>query len=309
MHPSLKNPIVTSIPRPNLFIIGAMKAGTTSLHSYLDSHPQVFMCRPKEPMFFSRQENLEKGEEWYLDLFSSAGEALIIGESSTEYTKTPVFSGVARRIAKFNPEARFIYIMRDPIERTISHYWLMVRTMGERRDMLEAIINDPHYMDVSHYAMQLAPYLELFARDKIAALTLENLRTNTSEVLCNLFEWLGVDSSHDPSDFKERKNVTPRYVRQDRGFRFFSAFRRSPYWKAMKPLVPRPCRSIGRRLLGEEIDRTSISVDKVVDFLRPIQLEQTEALCKMLGRRFPEWTALYGTTSILDPARKDNCAS
>jgi hypothetical protein len=257
-------------------------------------------------MFFSRQENLEKGEEWYLDLFSSAGEALIIGESSTEYAKIPVFSGVARRIAKFNPEARFIYIMRDPIERTISHYWLMVRTMGERRDMLAAIINDPHYMDVSHYAVQLAPYLELFARDKITTLTLENLRTNTSEVLRNLFKWLGVDSSHDPSDFIERKNVTPRYVRQDRSFRFFSAFCRSPYWKAMKSLVPRPVHSIGRWLSGGEIDRASISVDKVVEFLRPTQLEQTEALCEMLGRRFPEWTTLHGTTSILDPARKDN---
>ena len=86
--------------------------------------------------------------------------------------------------------------------------------------------------------MQLAPYLELFGSDKITTLTLENLRTNTSEVLSALFEWLGVDIAHDPSAFKEQKNVTPRYVRQTRGPRIISTLYRSPFWKIMRPLVP-----------------------------------------------------------------------
>ena len=72
------------------------------------------------------------------------------------------FSGVAERIAKFNPEARFIYIMRDPIERTISHYWFNVRLQGEQRDMLTAIRNNPHIMDRQPLCHAISPILGAF---------------------------------------------------------------------------------------------------------------------------------------------------
>lgn len=288
-----------SKPRPNLFIIGAMKSGTTSLHSYLDNHPQIFMSKPKEPTFFSRESNLAKGEDWYLELFANAGEASIIGESSTEYTKVPD-DAVPQRIAKFNPESRFIYIMRDPIERTISHYWLMVRSQGERRDILTAIKRDSHYQDVSHYAMQLAPYFKIFGRDRVACLTLEKLKDNTSEVLKNLFSWLGVDSSQSFRIPEKKKNVTPQYIKKDKGFAFISAFSRSRYWQAIRPYIPRSLRSIGSGFSKEEIDRTATSTADVAEFLRPIQLEQTKTLSEMLEVQFPEWTTLYNKTSSSD---------
>lgn len=293
-----------SKPRPNLFIIGAMKSGTTSLHSYLDSHPQIFMCKPKEPKFFSRESNLAKGEEWYQELFAEAGNASIIGESSTEYSKVPDFAGVPQRIAKFNPKARFIYIMRDPIERTISHFWLSVRSQGERREMLTAIQQDPHYMNVSHYARQLSLYFEIFGRDRVACLTLEKMNSNTLEILRNLFVWLGVDSSFIPQILEKKKNVTPRYIKRDKSFAFISVFSRSRYWKTIRSLVPRSLRSIGSALTKEEIDRTATSTDKVAEYLRPIQLEQTQALSEMLCRQFPEWTTLYDKTSSSDHNQK-----
>jgi len=110
-------------PRPNLFVIGAMKSGTSSLHATLAAHPQIFMCRKKEPDYFIEQCNWSRGERWYLSLFARAGDKPIIGESSTGYTQAPRFHGVPQRIRGFRPDARFVYIMRDPIERTISHYW------------------------------------------------------------------------------------------------------------------------------------------------------------------------------------------
>ena len=109
--------------RPNLFIIGAMKSGTTTLHEYLDSHPQIAMSRIKEPGFFVEELTLRQGEDWYLSLFEQDDRFRYRGESSTHYTKLPVFRGVAERLSRFNPEARLIYIMRNPIERLVSHYW------------------------------------------------------------------------------------------------------------------------------------------------------------------------------------------
>ena len=84
-----------------------------------------------------------RGEEHYLRLFHSCGDAVWLGEASTNYTKRPMVDGVPERLHRFNPEARFIYVMRDPIERTISHYWHMVSYHAERRPILKAIKPSP----------------------------------------------------------------------------------------------------------------------------------------------------------------------
>ena len=114
-------------PRPNLFVIGAMKSGTTSLHNYLNDHPDIFMSQRKEPNYFvdlSRSFRSSRGtpvrnETDYLTLFESAEECSVIGESSTSYAKMPGYYCDLKKIAKSVPNPIFIYIMRDPIERTV----------------------------------------------------------------------------------------------------------------------------------------------------------------------------------------------
>ncbi len=281
--------------RPNLFLIGAMKSGTSSLHAYLNSHPQIFMSTPKEPAFFVKESSWANGEQWYLSLFETAKDEVIIGESSTSYTKAPHHSGVAERIARFNPEARFTYVMRDPVERTISHYWFNARFYGDRRDMLTAIRDDRRYQDVSNYPMQLAPYRELFGADRIATLTFEELISNTSNAFRELFSFLGVDSSIIPDSLEARENVTPAKLSIPKNRRFDRLIR-SPIVQVLKPSLPRPLISLANRFSHryEYVNRKALPVDKVVDFLRPIQREQVQSLGEMLGRKFPEWTTLYG---------------
>jgi hypothetical protein len=116
-----------------------MKSGTTFLWSLLASHPSIFLSRPKEPSYFVDPIQLrelkpwfwERGywrsEELYLSLFQTAHGAKIVGEASVYYTHLPLASGVVERISQFNPDARLIYVMRDPIARTISHYWRRAR--------------------------------------------------------------------------------------------------------------------------------------------------------------------------------------
>src|SRR5271168_2107075 len=120
-----------------------MKCATTYLGELLGAHPEVFMSSPKEPCHFVDPQVLRGvwPEMWrngywasdarYLALFARAGSAAVIGEASVFYSQEPLFAGVPERIVAFNQDARFIYIMRDPVERTISHYWHRVRWWGE----------------------------------------------------------------------------------------------------------------------------------------------------------------------------------
>ncbi|MDE3166049.1 MAG: sulfotransferase [Acidobacteriota bacterium] len=105
-----------ALRRPNLFIIGAMKPGTTSPHEYLDTHPQIAMSETKEPGYFAEELSLDKGECSYLSLFAQDERIVFRGESSSHYTKLPLYRSVAERLHRFCPDARLIYIMRDPFD-------------------------------------------------------------------------------------------------------------------------------------------------------------------------------------------------
>ncbi|BCO30927.1 sulfotransferase [Thiohalobacter sp. COW1] len=304
--PTVTSPLPASPPRPNLFLIGAMKSGTTSLHALLAMHPQVFMCEPKEPCYFLDPDQLRRywPEMWerryweseaaYLKLFAAAGDVPVIGESSTDYSKLPRFAGVVERIRAFNPQARFIYIMRDPVERTLSHYWHMVTHRAERRDMLMALREEPHYLEVSHYARQLRPYLDAFTGERILTLTFEALQSDPLTTVQQVFAWLGVDPDFVPPDPAKRENVTAERVQQVSGRGLLHRLRHSRLWDRVGPWVPAGVRRLGVRLSQKEVDRADVDRRAAVDYLRPIQREQTEELRRLLGCDFPEWKTLYG---------------
>ncbi len=282
-------------PRPNLFLVGAMKAGTTSLHNYLDAHPEVFMTQEpwKETQYFVAERNWSKGETWYLDLFQSAGPARYLGESSTDYTKLPHYSGVAERIAKFSPSARILYLMRDPVERSISHYWWEVQWSGEGRDMLSAMKKVCWITDVSHYALQLRPYLELFGRENVLALTTEQLSQAPEETLARIFHWLGVDSTFVPGGLHKRHNVSQDRVPQFIGAKLLSPLRGGRIWNTVKQVVPAGIRQKTLRTFSRPVERDMSQAKAAAEYLRPIQRAQTAELSELLGRDFAEWTTLY----------------
>lgn len=296
----------TMPPRPNFFIIGAMKSGSSTLYEYLAQHPQIFMSPVKEPSYFVDREALRqewpqmerqgywRGIEFYLELFNGAQGCNAIGEASTNYSKLPLIQGVPEKIFKFNPSARFIYIMRDPVQRTISHYWHNVRVGSERSTIEKAIRSNEHYRDVSYYAMQLRPYFDLFGRERVKLMTFETLRDSPRSVLPDLFEWLGVDPGFFPQDWGTAYNPTPKEILKVRGFGLLERFRYSGLWSAVGPLVPPRVRAIGRRLSRAPVKPVDVPRQSVIEFLRPIQIEQTEELAQLVGRRFPEWTTLYG---------------
>jgi len=291
--------------RPNLFVIGAMKSGTSYLSELLRAHPAVFMSAPKEPSYFVDHEVLRK--EWpymwkqgywrderaYLSLFARAGKAIIVGEASTAYTKSPMYTRVPERILNFNPQSRFIYIMRDPVERTISHYWHAVRTSHERRSMLAAIESDAQYTDVSHYFRQLSEFFQSIAPESVYTLTLEELLADPAEQMRRIYAWLGVDPSFRLPDIGA-KNVTPDMVEHIRGLGYLNRLRRSLWYNKVEPHIPPAMRKLGSWLAVRRVSPTEIDTSEVKSYLRPLQLRQTQELSLLLKRTFPEWTTLYG---------------
>ena len=179
---------------PSFLVIGAMKAGTTSLYHYLRHHPQVFMPRIKELDFFAGEGNWRRGLGWYTRQFAEAGPgAIAIGEASTTYSKYPRYQGVAERIAQHVPHALLVYVVRNPIDRIRSHYQHRVAVGAETEPMESALIENPIYLDYSRYAMQIDQYVSHFPRERLLIVTSEDLRHDRLRTIGHVYAFLGVD--------------------------------------------------------------------------------------------------------------------
>ena len=192
---------------PNLVIIGAMKSGTTSLHYYLSQHPDIFMSQPKELDFFVAERNWAKGLEWYEAHFTEP--TPIRGESSTFYTRCHVYPGVAERMHSVIPNARLIYVLRDPVERIPSQYrqrMLMGKEPRSFSEALEDLSDDNMYLNDSRYYMQLEQYLPFYPKERILVLSFEELRDQRLATLKKTFQFLGVDASFTSNAYTEIRN-------------------------------------------------------------------------------------------------------
>jgi len=280
--------------KPNLFIIGAMKSGTTSLHEYLDTHPQISMSDEKEPGYFVEELGLHKGEEWYRSRWAREGEYPYVGESSTHYTKLPVFQGVPDRLFRFNPEARLIYIMRNPFDRIVSHYWHALRDEyhgGELRPLLKAVQEDPGYLAFSNYAMQLEPYFDRFGRGAILTLTFEALIEDPQREIDKIYRWLGLPPHPIGEASEKAHNQKPKDMTAVAGAGILNRIQYSNTWDRISPHVPSWMKNWAKRQAYRPV--VERDVEKQLPRLRKaiaeLQRRQIDSLTRLLGRDFPEW--------------------
>lgn len=291
--------------KPNLFVIGAMKCGTTSLHEYLNTHPQIAMSRQKEPAYFVEELTMRRGESWYLGLFESGARYRYIGESSTQYTMLPTFQGVPERIFRFNPEARLIYIMRNPFERTLSHYWHAVRVRnwktgsGEPRPLVKAVREEPKYLAYSDYATQLEPYIERFGRQAVYTLTFESLTADPQRELDRIYEWLGLPQHPLGDQAEQAHNQRPKVLTVAAGAGILYRIRFSKAWHRWSSRVPGRMRRWARRLAETPIDEKRISseIASLRSEIGEQQRLQVARLARLLGRDFPEWIGTIGESA------------
>jgi hypothetical protein len=194
----------------DFFIVGAPKAGTTSLYHYLSEHPQVEMSSQKEPDYFSDKAINEQGMYYAknrvntLDKYESLfvqKEAVVYGEGSVSYL---FYDNVAEDIKKYNPNAKIIIMLRNPIERAFSHY-LMDYRLGLISDSFENVIakkskhKNAHlfyqqYIEVSKYATQIQRYLDFFEKDSILFIDYDDFKKNVSETVDKTYNFLNISA-------------------------------------------------------------------------------------------------------------------
>jgi hypothetical protein len=295
---------MTQAPRPNLFIIGAMKSGTTTLHEYLDTHPQIAMSQEKEPGYFVEELGLHKGEEWYLSRWhEDGGDSLYRGESSTHYTKLPIFKGVPERLFHYNPQARLIYIMRNPFDRVVSHYWHALRDAyhgGELRSLLRAVQEDPSYLAFSDYATQLEPYFDRFGRGAVLTLTFEALLEEPQREVDRIYRWLGLASHPIGDKSGKAHNQKPKDITAVAGAGILNRIQYSTAWDRISPHVPAWIKNLAKKqayrpVAGQEVER---DIPRLREAVAELQRRQIDSLTRLLGRDFPEWRAADRSRAI-----------
>lgn len=278
---------------PNFLIIGARKAGTTSLYQYLRDHSQVFMSHKKELNFFEAEFNGSRGLRWYEQHFEGAGDAIAVGEASPSYTRYPYSRGVPARIAEVLPEARLIYLVRHPLERMTSSYLQNTRAGRGREPSIEkALLTNPRYVDVSRYAMQIEQYLPYFPRERLLIVKSEDLRDARGPTMERVFGFLGVDRTWVPGNLEEEYNTTrskkTRAVRP--AARAISrTLRLVPGYKALASAAPPGLKEAKRRVATRDIDPTITIPDGVRQELEERLRPDVQRLRTYMGDEFDGW--------------------
>ena len=214
--------------KPNFIVIGAMKAATTSLYTYLKQHPEIFMTKDKEPMFFNnfQQENNYKisGSKRkrlttlneYLAMFDDVKNEKAIGEASPEY----IYNSKAPQLIKEHlSNVKIIAILRHPTDRAYSNYLHSKRadrenatTFQEAIELENKRIEDNwsplyHYIEKGYYSVQLKRYYQLFPKENIRVYLFEDVVSNTKETLKDIFNYLEVDENVE-IDISKKANVS-----------------------------------------------------------------------------------------------------
>ncbi|MBN1563985.1 MAG: sulfotransferase [Anaerolineae bacterium] len=304
------------MPRPNFFIVGAPKCGTTAMYAYLNAHPDVFMCPIKEPHYFGSdfvggRFKRAGGLAGYLALFDGAGEAQRIGEASIFY----LFSQrAAQEIHDFDPDAKIIALLRSPVEMLYAWYYELrfqaeeplptfqaaLEAEAERKQghmIPPRLFNMPeslYYRDLAKFTAQVQRYFDVFGRDVVQVTIFDDLKTDTPGVYRRTLEFLDLDP--DVAVTLDRVNVS-KTLRFPALRRFLHA---PPQWWYRGPvalgraLVP----EMQRRRVNQWLQRLNARQESRPpmdpDLRRQLQADfrpEIEQLSALLDRDLTHWCA------------------
>ena len=280
---------------PNLVIIGAAKCGTTSLHRYLGEHPEVYMAVPRDhplkAMRFFWADDWRERQAWYESHFDVPEP--VRGEATPAYTAFAHHPGVPERMHELIPEAKLIYLVRDPIERVLSH-WVQRRADLDatpfERYMDEYEAPDNPIVCPSRYWTQVQQYLPFYDPSQILIIDQHELKTQRAEVMRQVFRFVGVDDSFESPEFEVERNTRE----SKHGLRGTALKLWEPVlWPASR-VVPRRVRDIirepaNRILTAPVTERAVLSPqmrERLAGHLRP----EAEGLREFTGRSFDTWS-------------------
>ena len=287
----------------DFFIVGAPKAGTTSLYYYLKEHPEIEMSREKEPNYFSDKfiqnqgmyygSQRIKSEEKYHSLFNKQDKEVIFGEASVSYL---FFDHVAKNIKQYNAEAKIIIMLRNPIDRAFSHY-LMDYRLGLINDSFESVINKKskntnaslfyqQYIEVSKYSVQVKRYLEEFDSDNILFIDYDDFKKDTKGIVRKVYSFLGVNTEK-KSDVYKKHNRSDMPINNCIRFIYSSALIR----RISSFLFARRIIEMTKQLLFKQENKPKLSKKTKIQ-LNEFFREDLLRLTDMIHKDFSKWIRL-----------------
>lgn len=238
------------MPLPDFLIIGAMKAATTTLYHDLLANSEVFFPFEKEPSNLIYESVLTvSGRREYAALFRKARPHQICGETSTAYSKLPLYAGVPLRARDvLGKSLKVIYLVREPVSRSISHHQHQIANgVYAEQSLDQALIDHPNVLDFSRYAMQIEPWIETFGPDHIRIVIFEDYIQRRMETIEDLSLFLGITpcpESIDPT--KSYNRGDSRTVKSG----FFGRMSKTLLYRAViRPLLPMRTRYLIRDAL------------------------------------------------------------
>ncbi len=283
---------------PTFFIIGAAKAGTTSLHFYLGLHPEVQMSANKEPNFFGGPENgipypprrvsrLRDYEALFDPSFA------VRGEASVGYTNHPRRQGVPERIKHLVPGAKFLYIVRDPIARTVSHYQDAFAIGKQRRPLNEVLgsLDDPYSPLTCHsrYATQLELYRRAFSPERIMVIDQAELLRDRLATLREIFRFLAVEDTFVTPAFDERLHRSEDRPVYSAGYWHFAERFVSPATRRIPAAIRKSARRRVERALLPKLPTPTLDPDRRAA-LEDLYRDEVARLRELTGKSFPTWS-------------------
>jgi hypothetical protein len=283
---------------PGFFVVGAQKAGTTSLYEYLRQHPQIYMSPVKEPSYFA-PEQCPGGPaftwESYLRLFAGASVELALGEATATYLWSAAAPlSIAARI----PDARIVIILRSPIDRAFSQYLHMLTEGATRRSFraqIDESLRHPEmrfshtwpFLELGLYHQQVTRYLRQFRRSNIHICYYEEFARSPLRVMSDLYAFLGVDRAYEP-DVTRRHNE-PRVPKAAAAM---YVLKRSGVWRVLRTITPPRMRSALRSAAVRS--RDSLTIDPADhDFLASYYRHDVEQLSSLLDRDLTPWLTRF----------------
>ncbi|MFO0940327.1 MAG: sulfotransferase [Pirellulales bacterium] len=281
--------------QPNFLVIGAMKSATTTLYHDLAQNPNV-CCAEKEAGVY-----LQDSTSFQLEGLDSS-KASAIGEICTSYSMYPDIQGVAERVRNaLGSEVRIVYLVRNPIQRTLSHHqhfynWHGAGQMGP--DINLELNNHPQLINYSKYAMQLEPWVEQFGLSKLHVIQFENYIANRLSCLEKLCNFLDVPVQFGTLQEEGANRGDDRRVAGTTMLKFYHT---KMFQRWLRPLTRGPVRWLVRSVFLHRARKVSIAPTReTLNRIRDAVLPDTMQLQQLLGFSQPMWNLDQTIDKILD---------
>ena len=289
-------------------LVGAMKAGTTSLAAYLGRHPRVVMASRKEPQFFSRDEIYSRGMDWYAGLFAGCQPEHVLGEASTCYSRHATYPRAAERLHEHLPHARLVYLLRHPVERLYSQYVYNMQTLvidwgGSAITFDQYVRENEEAMDASNYSAQIERYTRFFDASRLHCVLFDELFSTSTNASNGLFTFLQLEhaSIGTLSQVHEKKRTSA--ITRRKANALLSRLRNSFLTKQLADIVPKPARPRLRKAAHKILTQSSYGRSETAQFfqsLPKLSAASRKSLCQhfrpsvlkleeFLGRRLAHW--------------------